>query len=77
MHVASCLERFEKYAGREAEHAILIREMLADGFGVCPDPDTERLSWVFCDGAISPDNLVGVIAGEPHATVLKLEEIPW
>lgn len=77
MHVASCLERFEKWVGREAEHALLIRELIADGFGVCPDPDLDDRSYVFCDDEIHDDNLCGVVAGEPIAIVAKAEDFPW
>lgn len=78
MHVASCLERFEKYVGREAEHALLIRELLADSFIVCPDPDADDLSYVFCDDeGISPDGLIGVVIGEPVGVVTKWEDCPW
>lgn len=76
MHLASCLERFEKYVGREADHAVLIRELILDAFTVCPDPDLDDRSYVFCD-EITDDNLVGVIAGEPVAVVAKAEDFPW
>lgn len=78
MHVASCLERFEKYVGYEAEHSLIIRQLIADNFLVCPDPDRDSLSYVFCDDTgIAPEGLVGVIAGEPVAVVAKAEDYPW
>ena len=78
MHVASCLERFEKYVGYEAEHALIVRQLLADNFIVCPDPDSDRLSYAFCDeDGVAPAGLMGVIVGEPIATVVKAEDYPW
>lgn len=77
MHVPSCLERFSKHVGREAEHAVLIRQLLEDGFGVCPDPDTDARSYVFCDDEITADNLVGIVIGEPDAIIAKTEDFPW
>lgn len=78
MHLQSCLERFEKFVGFEAEHAIIVRQLLEDNFIVCPDPDHNDLSYVFCeDDGITPDGLIGVVAGEPDAVATKAEDYPW
>jgi hypothetical protein len=78
MHLQSCLERFEKFVGFEAEHALVVRQLIADNFIVCPDPDSDNLSYVFCDDdGITPDGLIGVVAGEPTAIVAKAEDYPW
>jgi hypothetical protein len=78
MHLPSCLERFEKFVGSEVEHALAVRRLLEAEFIVCPDPDRDDLSYVFCeDGGITAGGLIGVVAGEPVAAVLKLEDCPW
>jgi len=76
MHLQTCLERFEKHAGREAEHAMAVRALLEDGFIVCPDPDDDSTSYVF-DDFVSGETLVGAVVGEPRSKVVRSEDIPW
>ncbi len=72
--VQELLTRFEKHIGKEANHALLIRELIEDGFDV--DYVTDNVSHVVVEeeGYLT----IGRIVGEPIATILSIsEEVPW
>lgn len=64
------LTRFEKHVGKEGNHALLIRELIDDGFDV--DYATETVSHI----VLEDDEylVIGRVVGEPNATI---QEIPW